>query len=148
VSNPKLITAITWFCRLVVGGAFLYAGAVKIIDPAAFTKDIGNYQMLPHNTINLLAITLPWIEVVAGILLVLGVWMRPSALVIGALLVVFVVAITQAMARGLDIECGCFGSTKGRRVGLTTLSADLVFLAMIAWLWWRTKDNKGVSNEA
>ena len=142
-----VMKGLTWLCRLVVGGAFLYAGAVKIIDPAAFAKDISNYQILPANMVNLLAITLPWIEVVAGLLLVCGVWMRPSTLVIGVLLLVFVVAISHAMSRGLDIHCGCFGSAKGRRIGLTTLAEDFVFLAMVAWLWWQTKEKQGKQNE-
>jgi uncharacterized membrane protein YphA (DoxX/SURF4 family) len=144
MNRTAVITAITWLCRLVVGGAFIYAGVVKIIDPAAFAKDIGNYQLMPDITIHLLAITLPWIEVVAGLLVLLGWWMRASLIVIGAMLVVFVAAISAALARGLDISCGCFGSSKGRRVGLITLVQDIVFLVMIAWLWWQSKKEKDV----
>jgi uncharacterized membrane protein YphA (DoxX/SURF4 family) len=141
MNKPLLMKIITWACRLIVGGVFICVGIVKIIDPVTFAKDIGNYQLMPHITINLLAITMPWIEVVAGLLLVCGVWMRPSALVIGVLLLIFIAAIGQAMARGFNIECGC--GTGAQKVGWKKVGENVVFLGMIAWLWWRTKTKKG-----
>ncbi len=127
--------------RLIIGGVFVFAGVVKIINPAGFATDIGNYRLLPHEWINLLAITLPWIEVVAGLLLIVGLWSRASALVIGVMLVVFLIAIGQAVVRGLNISCGCFGTVEGRKVGLTALAQDVVLLAMCVWLWWREKES-------
>jgi putative oxidoreductase len=140
MNKPAIIKGVTWLCRLVVGGAFLFAGIVKIIAPATFATDISHYQILPANCVNALAITLPWIEVVAGLLLVGGIWMRPATLVIGILLLVFVVAIASAMHRGLNILCGCYGSSDAQPVGWRKLSEDFVFLAMVAWLWWQTKE--------
>src|SRR5436309_2139176 len=104
--------------RLALGGVFVFAGAVKVIDPAAFATDIGNYRLLPHEWNNLLAITLPWIEVAAGGLLVAGIWKRASAVLITGMLGVFLFVIGQAVARNLNIDCGCFGSVEGRKVGL------------------------------
>ena len=148
-------------CRLFVGVVFILAGAMKVWnvqvahepvghelvihaasvpDPSAFVKDVANYQMLPHALTHLVAITLPWIEVVAGVLLLLGVWVRPSALIIGGLIVVFLIGITQALARGLDIHCGCFGTAGGRKVGVTALAEDVSFLAATVWIWWHAKD--------
>ena len=126
--------------RLVLGGAFIVAGALKILQPATFAADIENYRLLQHEAINLLAITLPWIEVIAGLLLVLGIWKRASALLIAVMLIVFLIAIGQALARGLDIRCGCFGTVEARKVGVLALGEDTAMLAMAAWLAWREKD--------
>jgi uncharacterized membrane protein YphA (DoxX/SURF4 family) len=113
---------------------------LKILQPATFAADIGNYRLLPHEAINLMAITLPWIEVVAGFLLALGTWKRASATVIALMLIVFLAAIGQALARGLDVRCGCFGTVEARKVGVLALAQDIGILAMAAWLAWREKD--------
>lgn len=132
---------LNFILRLILGGIFVYAGAAKIIHPAGFAADIGNYRMLPHEWIHLLAITLPWIEVAAGLLLIAGVWKRASALLITAMLAVFIVAIAQAVARNLNIECGCFGTVGGRKVGLIAIAEDLAMLAAAVWLTWRETDS-------
>ena len=126
--------------RLIVGGVFIAAGVLKIIDPVTFAADIGNYRLLPHEVVNLMAITLPWIEVVAGLLLVLGIWNRASALILTLLMIVFLIAIGQALARGLDIRCGCFGTIEARKVGVLALGQDVALLAMAAWLTGHSKD--------
>jgi putative oxidoreductase len=132
---------LNFILRLALGGIFVYAGAGKIIDPAGFATDIGNYRLLPHDWIHLMAITLPWIEVVAGLLLILGVWKRASALLITLMLVAFIAAIGQAVARNLNIECGCFGTVGGRQVGLIAIAEDVAMLAAALWLTWREKDS-------
>src|SRR5437899_857425 len=86
---------LNFMLRLALGGIFLFAGAVKIIDPAAFSANISNYRLLPHEWINLLAITLPWIELVTGSLLIVGLWRRTNALLITMMMVVFLAAISQ-----------------------------------------------------
>jgi putative oxidoreductase len=126
--------------RLLLGGLFVFSGLTKIIEPAAFATDVGNYRLLPHATIHLLAITLPWVELLAGLMLALGIWTRASAMVISVLMIVFTIAVSQALARGLDIKCGCFGTATARKAGLETLALDLTVLAVAAWLVWRTKD--------
>ena len=126
--------------RWVVGGVFVFAGALKIFDPASFAVDAGNYRLLPHEWINLVAIVLPWIEFVAGIMLIIGVWIRASALTITVMMVVFLAAIGQALARGLDIRCGCFGTVEAGKVGVVELARDGVLLLMACWLVWRAKD--------
>ena len=142
-ANPQggtTIKAVSLILRLVVGGVFIAAGVLKVLQPATFAADIGNYRLLPHEAINLLAITLPWIEVVAGLLLVLGAWRRASASMIAVMLIVFLLAIGQALARGLDVRCGCFGTVEARKVGLLALGQDTALLAMAAWLVWQEKD--------
>jgi uncharacterized membrane protein YphA (DoxX/SURF4 family) len=122
--------------RLIVGGVFIAAGAVKIMEPAAFATDIANYRMLPHELVDLAAITLPWIELGAGLLLVAGFWKRPSAFLITAMMALFLMAIGQALARGLDVRCGCFGTVEARKVGAVALAQDLALCAAAAWLTW------------
>jgi len=126
--------------RLALGGIFIAAGVVKIINPAGFASDISNYRMLPHEWINLLAITLPWIEVAAGLLLITGPWKRASALAIMLMMVVFLAAISQATARGLNIKCGCFGTVEGRKVGLIALAEDTAMFFAAVWLICRERD--------
>ena len=126
--------------RLIVGGVFLIAAVPKILHPDKFAIDISHYRLLPYAWIHLLAITLPWIELVAGVLLILGVWLRASAWIITGMMVMFVVVIASALARGLNIDCGCFGTIAGRQIGMTSLLMDLGLIAMSVWLSWRAKD--------
>lgn len=126
--------------RIAIGAVFVYAGAVKIFDPVGFAVDIDNYRMMPAEAINLMAITLPWIEVVVGLLLVVGVWVKSSAWIVSLLLIMFLIAISQALARGLNIDCGCFGTLDARKIGLWALIQDLVMLAASGWLAWKARD--------
>ncbi|APG25082.1 MULTISPECIES: MauE/DoxX family redox-associated membrane protein [Syntrophotalea] len=96
------------FCRLLLGGLFLYAGVVKALDPAGFAGEIANYKILPYRLNFLVASTLPYVEMLAGLLLVVQHKLRPATLVIGGLNLVFMVALTSLLVRGLDIDCGCF----------------------------------------
>lgn len=128
--------------RWLIGGIFVVAGALKVVAPAAFAADIANYRLVPHDWVNLVAITLPWIEVVAGGLLVAGIWRRASAGVITVLMVVFLAAIMAALARGLDVRCGCFGTLEARTVGVTALVQDVALLALAAGIYWRAKREK------
>jgi uncharacterized membrane protein YphA (DoxX/SURF4 family) len=123
--------------RWLVGGVFLWAGTLKLLRPDQFATAVGNYRLLPHEWINLIGITLPGIEVVAGLLLLAGPWVRASALVVTGMSGVFFVAIISALARGLNIECGCFGTVGGKRVGWTSLALDVALLSAAVWLTWR-----------
>ena len=99
--------------RLLLGAYFVYASLDKIADPAAFAKVVYQWQVLAPVPANGLAVTLPWIELLAGGLLILGVWREEAALVIALLLLVFLLAAGSVVARGIDVEnCGC---TSGNR---------------------------------
>jgi len=87
---------------------FVAAALPKIADPPAFAHMIYNYRMVPGALVNALALVMPWIELVVGILLIVGVWRREAALVAVLLLLVFLVAIGWNLARGHPIDCGCF----------------------------------------
>ena len=100
--------------RMILGAIFIYASIDKILHPAAFAKAVFNYAILPDALINLTAIVLPWLELVLGIFLVIGLFREGSVCIVTGLLVVFLGATIFNMARGLDIYCGCFStSTEG-----------------------------------
>ena len=94
--------------RLVLGGLFLYAGLVKAGDMTTFARDVANYKILPYSWNYLVAATLPYIEFLAGLLLVANRRVRPAALVTGGLTAVFMLILASVVTRGLDIDCGCF----------------------------------------
>ena len=134
--------AIIHFFRLsrwLAGGAFVVAGILKVADPAKFALDIGHYRLAPHRLVNLVAVLLPWIEVVTGSFVLAGVWLRASALLLASLTALFFLVIVSALARGLNIECGCFGTVGGRHVGLVNLAIDTALFALAACLAKRAK---------
>jgi hypothetical protein len=94
--------------RFVLGFIFVYASIDKILHPAAFAETIYNYQILPDVLINVTAIVLPWLEFLIGSLLILGLWMPGAVFTCNALLLLFFVTVLFNLARGLDIDCGCF----------------------------------------
>jgi uncharacterized membrane protein YphA (DoxX/SURF4 family) len=95
--------------RVALGGFFLYASVGKIADPAAFAKAVYQWQVTGPVLSNLVAVVLPWVEAIAGLMLIVGLWKREAALTIGLMLIVFIVAAGSVMARGIDVEnCGCF----------------------------------------
>ncbi len=101
-----------WFgllSRLILGGVLFAAGWLKIFTPAKSQMAVRAYEILPISFANFLGILLPWFEVGLGVLLILGIAVRLSAFFGGALMVLFIAAISQAWARGLSIDCGCFG---------------------------------------
>lgn len=100
----------------------------KIIDPAGFAESILNYKLTPIFLVNLFAIIIPWTETVAGLFLVFGFSSKESSFIIGALLIVFNVMVTIAVIRGLDIECGCFGTNDSQTVGIQKLLENFVLL--------------------
>ena len=115
--------------RIVLGGLFVYAGAVKIADPLDFAQDIRNYRLVGQSLSFVAAVVLPWLEVLAGAFLVAGIWKRGAALVISGLLVFFIVLTLVTMARGIDVDCGCFGSLS-RKSGWGVVLEDLGMLAL------------------
>lgn len=113
--------------RLFVGFIFVYAGIGKIGDPSTFAKEIFNYHILPNYIINIIALILPWLEVIIGIFLIAGVYIRASAAIASISMLVFIVAVLSAMFRGLDINCGCFAD-KVVMVGWKKVFEDLIIL--------------------
>ena len=138
-SRPALIVS-----RLILGGIFIYAAIDKIAHPDQFAEIVYNYKLLPGVAVNLMAIVMPWVEMLAGVFLVLGIWVKDSAAILGALLLVFIAAIGINLARGLDFDCGCFStSAHGRKnSSILLLVRDLVLLLPVIHLMWFAPSNR------
>lgn len=119
-------------CQLAIGLAFAVAALGKLGDLRSFALQLHNFRVVPIPLENLFALSLPWIELVAALALVLGIQARAGALVAAGLMAVFTVAVASALVRGLDIECGCFGTGDASRVGLVKVAQNLGMLALAA----------------
>ena len=127
--SPGVIRA----AQIVVGFLFGWAALAKLADVSAFALQVHNFRLLPMATENLVAMLLPWVELVAALALVLGVRPRAGAWVAGLLLLVFTLGVASAMARGLDFECGCFGKASATKVGWGKLAQNVGML-LLAWI--------------
>lgn len=94
--------------QIALGIFFVVAALPKIADPPSFAHMVYNYRLLPGPLVNLATLTMPWAELLMGIALICGIWRRTAASLVGALLVVFIVAISINLLRGNAIDCGCF----------------------------------------
>ena len=122
--------------RMFLGCVFIYASLDKIRHPGLFAEAVYNYQLLPDVTVNLVAISLPWLELLGGTLLVLGLWMEGSILILSGLMVIFIGALGINLARGLDVHCGCFITQSSDPITILTLFRDSLFLLLAFYLFW------------
>ena len=120
--------------RLYLGGVFLLACFFKILDPAEFALGVATYQILPLQLINLQALVLPWVELLTAVMLVVGFRTRAAALLIAGMMVMFIVALSLALAQGLEMGCGCFASEGDDPISATTMVRDGIWLAMAAYV--------------
>jgi uncharacterized membrane protein YphA (DoxX/SURF4 family) len=114
--------------RMIPGIVFIFAGMEKISDTPSFAKAIYDYKIFPELLINFFALAIPWIEVVSRVLLVFGIWIRENAFILNALLLAFIFLILISIFRGLNIECGCFGTATGSRVGWLKIIENVTLL--------------------
>ena len=131
--------------QIALGVFFVAAALPKVADPPAFAHMVYNYRLVPGLLVNVMALVLPWFELLAGLALILGIWTRTSAALIGALLLVFVAAISANLLRGNAIDCGCFDVTSaGKSVAERIrdmrwdVARDAGMLAMVAQILWAT----------
>ncbi|HTQ31712.1 MAG TPA: MauE/DoxX family redox-associated membrane protein [Opitutaceae bacterium] len=118
--------------RTLAGGLFVVAGALKAFDPAAFATDIDHYHLLPYFALAPLALYLPWLEIICGSAVIAWPAFRRGALILlFALIIGFTGAIIAAMARHLDISCGCFGAATAM-----PLSYALVRNVILGGIFW------------
>ena len=129
--------------QIALGVIFVVAAWPKIVDPPSFAHMVHNYRIVPGVLVNLMALTMPWIELLAGLALILGIWKGTARTIIAALLVVFIVAISVNLLRHNAIDCGCFdvsaaGKTREERLAdmKFVIFRDLGMLLMCAQLWW------------
>ena len=126
VTSPSTIRV----CQVAIGVLMAWAGLAKIGNLHGFAEQLHNFRMMPVPIENLIAMSLPWIELVAALALIFGVRARAGAILSALLLAAFTLAVFVAMARGLDIECGCFGTNDATRVGWVKISQNLMMLAL------------------
>ena len=123
---------------LVVAGIFIYAGAIKALDPVQFASDIDNYKILPWPVSVALAFYLPWLEIFCGFSLVVRFLYRGALSILSALILVFTLITIAAKLRGLDITCGCFGHASQNWSFPAHLATNLVILAALLALCYRS----------
>lgn len=102
---------LSFLFRLFLAALFLYAGVVKAADPHGFALALYNYHLLPGWMINPVAIILPWVEIMMGASLLVGIWTQGGALLASELLAIFACALVINLIRGLDVACGCFSTS-------------------------------------
>lgn len=132
--------------QIALGVIFIAAALPKLTDPPSFAHMIYNYRLVPGPLVNLMALTMPWIELLCGVALVLGIWRDTARTLIAAMLVTFIIAISINLARGNAIDCGCFdvsaaGKTVDERLAdmRFVILRDLGMLLMCAQLWWASR---------
>ncbi|NQU68392.1 MAG: DoxX family membrane protein [Candidatus Marinimicrobia bacterium] len=119
-SNPLLLLGF----RLVVGIVFIYASIDKISDPLGFSDNIDNYHATPVYLNNLIALIVPWMELIVGLCLIFGKFIQGASLLSAVLMIVFIVLIGQALFRGIDLHCGCFKTATD--VSVTSLRSEMI----------------------
>ncbi len=127
--------------RIIVGLVFIIFAVGKIATPLDFAKSISNYDILPFFLVNITAIVLPWIELIAGIFLIFGIKIKANSLLIGVMLLVFNLAIIIAWARGLNIDCGCSANVADQKVGWEKLLENFGLIALLILLFFKTNYN-------
>jgi uncharacterized membrane protein YphA (DoxX/SURF4 family) len=135
---------VLFLLRIFLGLIFIYASWDKILHPAQFAKAVYNYKILPVQVINLFALILPWIELISGIGLILGIFTQGCALIITSLLCIFVIVAAISIYRNLDILCGCFDTAGGRKVGVKLLLEDSSLMLLGLWVLMREKGKWGL----
>ena len=141
-SRPGRVAAVvSTVARLVLAGVFIVAGALKVVDPQSSVEAVRAYELLPEGLATPVGWGLPFAEVALGLLLVVGVFTRVAAAAAAGLMTVFIAAVVSAWARGLSIDCGCFGGggpvAPGETAYAPEILRDLGLLALALWLVWR-----------
>ena len=141
MSPNRLLRIILLLLRLALGGIFVYAAWTKLREPASlFAISIDAYHVLPEWAVLLIARTLPWLELLLGLILIVGFWRRVSTVAASALLALFFSLMVRAYVRGEAIDCGCFGP--GEAISKLTLLRDGALLAgslLLAFTAWRRR---------
>jgi len=141
--RERVLDIVGTVARLFLGVVLIWAGATKVGHPLTAQRAVQAYEIFPNGIANTIGLALPFLEIILGVLLVLGLFTRPVAIVSTLLMVGFIIGISQAWARGLTIDCGCFGG--GGAIGAKDtkypldIARDAAFALAGAWLWWRPR---------
>jgi len=127
----RIITSeyLAFVLRVYIGSIFIYASMSKITDPAVFAENIAVYRIMPYWGLNLTALILPWLELLCGFLLIIGLRTRATALILAGLLFMFTLFVIINIFRGSDITCGCFDEV-GEPIGWAKVAQNTTWFIM------------------
>jgi len=139
LSSPWLTVRV----QIALGAIFVAASIPKLIDPPSFAHMIYNYRIIPGALLNVMALTMPWLEMLCGLALILGIWRRSAASIIGAMLLAFIIALSINLARDNAVNCGCFDLTSANKTHEQligdmqfVITRDIGMLLMVAQILW------------
>ena len=146
--NPRIKEITLALVRIVLSALFAWAAITKIPNMELFAEETANYRLLPPVLVPIFAVTLSGVEILSGALLFLGITVRAAAGVVGLMLIAFIIALSQALLRGIDLRCGCFGGSELATWG--TVGRDVVMLAACVpllfagggRLFWRVRGSR------
>lgn len=142
-ARARLLDVVGTTARLVLAGVWLVSGVLKAADPLQTQVAVDAYDILPKAGVEVVAALLPWVEIALGLLLLVGLGTRAVGVLSALLMLAFIVGVAQAWARGLAIDCGCFGGggqvDPGQTAYVAELLRDTLFLALAGWLVWRPR---------
>jgi uncharacterized membrane protein YphA (DoxX/SURF4 family) len=137
--------------QIALGAIFVVAALPKVVDPPSFAHMIYNYRLVPGAAVNAFALVMPWVELLAGLALILGVWPREAAALAGLLLLVFIAAIGFNLVRGHAVDCGCFdvhsaGKSREELLGemRLVLIRDAAMLLLVAQVLLASRTPRGL----
>jgi uncharacterized membrane protein YphA (DoxX/SURF4 family) len=132
--------------KILIGTIFVAAAIDKIANPDAFAKSINNFHLLPYEALNVPALILPWVELITGAMLLFSIKEKAASFLISSMLIIFIVAILTAIARGYNIDCGCFGESSPAaaaevtKVGWAKVLEDARWLIASLFIFLTSKD--------
>lgn len=127
--KPKKKELVLAAVRMGLGAVFIYAGVLKIREPEAFAGSVAAYQIFPYYLNYLVAATVPWVETLCGLLLIFGFRVRAAAGIVAGMNILFIVLLASTIARGLDIDCGCFRQGGEKTPAWIAILRDILFLS-------------------
>lgn len=142
---PGKAKGAAFLLRLILGGIFVYSGGAKVFDPGAFQGEIANFDLVSWGLAGLVAVYLPWLELACGLALIAKWKERGSVAVLSCLMIIFIGFVASAWVRGLDVSCGCFGTSNTATSYPLWIARNLLILGgliAISWLGRSTRDRR------
>ncbi len=139
-------TFLVVFARIVVALMFIIVGVGKIAHPEEFAREINNYQILPIIFINPLAIFLPWLELITGLMILFGMQIRANAIIVLCMLIIFTTGVAIAVVKGLSINCGCYSKIAAQKVGIPKILENLGLIILTLILIFTNNNKLQINN--